>query len=111
MTREEALDRLLIEIRTKGIPATEDYTPTTDHYIPLRLLEYYLSLAIGIGYDSGRKQIAHGKPVIQMIDDVEIKVWESQWDAEQFYHLSKGTIGKSIKAGTTDKKGFKWKRI
>jgi hypothetical protein len=110
MTREEALDRMLVEIRTKGISATEDYIPTTDHYIPLRLLAYYLSLAIGIGYDSGRKSMAHSKSVIQMKDGIEIKVWESQWDAEQFYKKSKGAISKSIKSESIDDNGFQWKR-
>jgi hypothetical protein len=109
MTTEDMLSKMLTEIKARSILPTEGYTPTLDHYVPLRFMRHYLELAKAVGFDEGRKQNAHGKAVIQLQNGVAIKTWPSQWDAEKHFKLSKGAIGKAI-----DKpikvKGFEWKR-
>lgn len=111
MKQGEALDRIILEVRQRGVMCSQNYIPTTDHYIPLRLLSYYLNLAYGAGFDEGKKQNAHGKPVMQLKDGKEIKTWPSQWDAEQFYKLSKGALWKALSGKKIKIKGFDWRRV
>jgi hypothetical protein len=97
MTREEALDRLLVEIRTKGIAATNDYVPSTDHYIPLRFLEYYLKLSYGMGFDEGRHLTIHRRKINQLQDGVVIHTFDSLQEAANKMKIDVRTIKKLMK--------------
>jgi hypothetical protein len=110
MTREEALDRMLAEIQTKGIQCLQNYIPTSDHYIPLRLLTYYLYLAYGVGYDAAKIQTEHGnkKRIKQMSCGECIKIWNSQTDAARELHMSVNVINNALIRKSMTKNGFKW---
>jgi len=110
MSRDEALGRIITEIRTKGIQCTQNYIPTTDHYIPLRLLSYYLFLAYGVGFDEAKRQSEHGnkKKVKQMLHGECVKIWNSQTDAAYSLHMSVTTINNALNRKSMTKNGFTW---
>jgi len=110
MTQQEAIKRLLEDVKASSIQNTKSYTPTTEHYIPIHLLEYYLNMSYAIGYDEGRKQVSHRKKIIQIKDGVEIREWESEVIAANAFGVTKHMINKAVTGKIKHFRGFEWKR-
>ena len=110
MTQQEALDRILLEARTHSILASEDYIPTLDHYIPLRLFTYYANLIYAAGFDNGCKQHGIRIKVGQYLNGVLIRDFDCGKNAAKVMGVTKASIYKAI---NTKKKccGYEWKRL
>jgi hypothetical protein len=109
MTQEEIINRILLEIQHKSILSTKDYTPTTDHYIPVRFFKYYMQLAYAAGYDQGRKLCCNQKQVEQIKDGKVIKIWSSQSEASRAVGADNKTINRAVKGKIKTCKGFQWR--
>ena len=109
MTREDGLIRIINEINANSIPATPTYTPTPEHYMPIRNIIYYLELAYGIGFDEGRRQVSHRKPVAQLKNGKHIRIFPSVAEAAHALCVDKSTIIKSAKGLIKHSKhGYEW---
>jgi len=111
MNKEETINRILLEIRTKSILPTPDYTPTIDHYVPIRFVQFYLELAFTAGYDKGRFEIGHGKKVRQLLNGKEIKVWDSASAAARGMKYSRNTVANAIKHNYKTEHKYNWEYI
>jgi hypothetical protein len=112
MTQDELIDRVLLEIRSKGILPTEDYTPSPDHYIPIRFFKYYLQLAYSIGFDEGsnERHARNRKSVIQYSNGKKIQSFESITKAAKSVKGDRANLTKQI--GTKVMyKGFTWEMV
>jgi hypothetical protein len=110
MTQQETLDRILLEVRTHSIPASDDYIPTLDHYMSVKLFSYYAKLIYAIGCDEGRREHTRRTRIRQMKDGIEIKIWESQADAARALKVGVPDINKALRHIHNRKKckGFEW---
>ena len=72
----------------------------------------YLLLAYAAGFDEGRKQHAHRKPVGQYsIHGDLIKIWDSVSLATKHFGLHKTSISKAALGRTETCVGFRWKFV
>jgi hypothetical protein len=111
MTREDGLIRIINEIHANSIPATPEYTPSLDHYMPIRNIIYYLEMAYGIGFDEGRQQGSHRKPIMQIKNGKHIRTFTSVSEAAHMHHVNKSAIVKAAKKHTQTCAGFEWEYV
>jgi hypothetical protein len=112
MNQQETLDRILFEARTRSIPATENYTPTSDHYVPLRLFYYYATLLYGIGYDEGKKIGNSIKPIVQKKNGEIIRIWPGgQAEAAKHFNVPRERIHKVLSGKRKTCFGFEWEHL
>ena len=113
MTQQEALDRILLEVRTHSIPASEDYIPTLDHYIPLRLFTYYASLLYTLGFDA-RNEYMHNhnsKRIAQIKNGNIIKIYDSIESAAKKMEVNHKSISIAVGKPNRSCKGFQWEFV
>jgi hypothetical protein len=113
MNQKEALDRMLVEIRIHSITNSEDYTPTPDHYVPIRLLRYYMTLAYSIGFDA-RCEYVHNhnsKRIAKTKNGEIIKIYDSIEDAAKKMEVNHKSISIAANKPNRTCKGFHWEFI
>jgi len=71
------------------------------------IIKHHLLLMYGTGFDEGRKQNSHGKPVIQKLHGMEVKIHSNITDAAKKMGVHKSTISKAI-INKRLCKGFEW---
>ena len=103
MEQKQAVDKIKNEIK--------DFNPAISIHI-IAMMDTYLNMAYGIGFDSGRHYLPHSKPVIQ-VDKYgnEMREFESCADAGRIMKIDRGSIYK-VCAGTHRKKsagGYGWR--
>ena len=112
MTPEEALNRILPEIRSNSIALTSNDSAFTDNCISIQLLPYYLKIMYGIGFDKGRKSYSHSKKVIQYtLNGIFVKEWDSQQDIARFFKVSKVAVYSGINGKRKIWRGYKWEHV
>jgi len=111
MTREDGLIRIINEINANSIPTTPEYTPTPEHYMPVRNIIYYLEMAYGIGFDEGRRQISHRKPIAQLKNGKHLRIFTSVTEAAHTVKVDKSTIIKAAKKHIQTCAGYEWEYV
>lgn len=86
MDQETAVNKILkILIHQTGIPIEKH-----------NLLEQHLMMLYGIGFDEGRKQNAHGKPVGCFLNDILVEPFPDITTAANKMKVHKSTISKAV---------------
>jgi hypothetical protein len=103
MNQSEAVDKILNLIKDQ-----------TTAYIPTKTWEeikLHLGYAYAIGFDEGRGQNSHRKPILQIKDGKIIHTFDSVSDAARRMKVNKTSISKVASENGRNKtcKGFKWK--
>jgi hypothetical protein len=110
MTQEKLLEQLILEMRKRSILSTEDYTPTIDHYVPIRHLKYYLNIAYTIGHEHARMERQLGKKVAQIKNGKVIKIWRNGTVAAKAMGVTKGALNNTVRGIKKTCAGFQWER-
>jgi len=111
MQQDELIDKILLEMRKRSILSTEDYTPTIDHYVPIRYLKYYLNIVYTIGHEHARMERHIGKKVAQIKDGKVIKTWRNGTVAAKAMGVTKGALNNTVRGIKKTCAGFEWKRV
>lgn len=109
MNQKEAIDRILLEVRTnKNPPISQDFIPSIE-VVPLIHLPYYFNMLYAMGYLEGKKSgHGHKKPVLQSSPaNRPLKIWPSQIEAAKHIGVSHSDLWKAIKRGKLYK-GYFW---
>jgi hypothetical protein len=74
-----------------------------------QIIRTHLYLVYGAGVDEGRRQRAHGKPVLQMKDGAIIEEFETAKLAANRFKVHKSSICHAATGMTRTCKGFDWR--
>jgi len=78
----------------------------TEHQIDIICDHLYLTF--GAGFDEGRKQNSHAKPVVQSKNGKVIKTYNSVTEAAHALSVDKTSISKCVRGKTSNCKGYKF---
>jgi len=98
MTLENLKKEIRSEIEQQSFFLETAYT--CNQYIPMRVFEQYISLIYGVGFDEGRAQYSHRRPIVQKKDGKVIKVWPSFTSASNKLGIDSSAILQNIKGKT-----------
>jgi hypothetical protein len=103
MTQEESIKSIIEEMK-KQRPMSKDL---------VIFVEYYLQLIWTSGFDEGRKQLSHRKPIVQKKDGQIIQPWESVNLAARAVGVAPTSISQVLnkKYGHKTCAGFEWEYL
>jgi len=103
MTQEDSI-KSIIEEMTKQRPMSKDL---------VIFVESYIIMAWGVGFDEGRKQQSHRKPIVQKKNGKIVKPWESVNLAAKAVGVAPTSISQVLnkRYGHKTCAGFEWEYL
>jgi hypothetical protein len=74
----------------------------------MKLFRQYVDMIYGAGFDEGRAQQAHRKPVLELKNGIVIKKWPSLVSAVRKLDVSKRAIEYAIEGKSKSCNGSQW---
>lgn len=106
MERDEAIRRIKKEM--DGRDLFQRILSQKGHEI----VEFYLGLLYGLGYDEGKRQCSHGRRVAKYdMNGNFIKIYGSVTLAAKSVKRDKGAVQKAASGKTSHCAGYKWKYV